>query len=297
MNHETVSIIIPTYYQDSLLDRAISSAVNQTYDETEVIVVDDSGEGYAREIVDKYGTVQYIELPENRGANNARNIGYEASSGDYIQFLDDDDYLYDSKIDKQIKIFNDNEEIGVVYCGVTTDNGKSLPDPSIDGDVLPQALSFQLWPCMTTTMLIDDSKFSDIYPMRNRPGADDLALMINLARITKFGYVPEVLVYKGGPDNSRGKSNGAIQGRKQILEEYSKLYNKYPGKIMEKAISETYRTKGLIKINNGIWSPSAILAFYKSYRYSNNKVKPICRLAASLFGKYGWKLANYIFNR
>lgn len=92
MDHPLLSIIIPSYNRPHLLMRAVQSALNQTIDSFEVIVVDDgSPEPVALPSDPRLRT---IRLPENRGTAAARNAGAKAAQGHWITYLDDDDQLF-----------------------------------------------------------------------------------------------------------------------------------------------------------------------------------------------------------
>ncbi len=92
----TISVIIPTYNRAHTLERAIDSALNQTYDDFEIIVVDDCSTDNTSEIVHAYDDkrITYIRSNSNKGANHARNIGISHADGEYISFLDSDDQLH-----------------------------------------------------------------------------------------------------------------------------------------------------------------------------------------------------------
>jgi glycosyltransferase involved in cell wall biosynthesis len=91
-----VSIIITNYNYSKYLNRSIRSAFVQKYPEHqyEIIVVDDSSTDWSREIIESYGkTIRSIFLEKNGGLASARNVGIKAAKGQYIMFLDADDYL------------------------------------------------------------------------------------------------------------------------------------------------------------------------------------------------------------
>ena len=89
------SIVIPTYNRADVVSRAIESALNQTYEDFEVIVVDDGSTDDTSEVIDQYqdDRLRYIRYDENQGANHARDIGVDHADGRYISFLDSDDEL------------------------------------------------------------------------------------------------------------------------------------------------------------------------------------------------------------
>ncbi|QCC50045.1 glycosyltransferase family 2 protein [Halapricum salinum] len=115
-----VSVVIPTYDRPSYLPGAIETALGQTYDPVEVVVVDDGSEtDAAADIVDKYADrstrVSLQRHEENRGLSAARNTGIEASSGDFVAFLDDDDRWHERKLHHQLAAFDRcDDDVGVV---------------------------------------------------------------------------------------------------------------------------------------------------------------------------------------
>lgn len=124
-----VSVIIPTYKRSEHLQRAVTSVLDQDYEDLEVIVVDDNGadSSFSREAIQivercchRYPHRQLRLIQHVRNANGAaaRNSGILASSGEYICFLDDDDIYLPGRISKSVQALDGtNETIGAVYCG------------------------------------------------------------------------------------------------------------------------------------------------------------------------------------
>lgn len=291
-----VSVVIPTYYRQSVVS-AVESVLDQTYKKVEIIVVDDSGEGHAEQWLDAYGEAYYCKLDSNKGANTARQIGFEQSSGDYIHFLDDDDEMEPQKIEKSVEMFWENNSASVVYSGVEFDGELHLPDQNCCGEVLKQALQFEMWPCMTSTMLIQRAAIKECDIFANLPGADDLQMMIELAKTGEFEYVNDVLVRKTRSPDARGASKGAFEGRFEIIERYSNLYRRYPDIVREKAISEAEFNRAKYFLNNTIWSGEAIKSMARHcWNDPNPGVLCVLKLASSVFGKLGWKLSNWAYD-
>lgn len=99
-----VSVIIPCFNAEKWLSQAIESILNQTYPYIEIIVIDDGSTDHSLEIIKSYSQKVKWKTGKNQGANQARNLGFALSQGEYIQYLDADDYLFPDKIAKQIKI-------------------------------------------------------------------------------------------------------------------------------------------------------------------------------------------------
>lgn len=112
-----VSIIIPTYNRKHLLEPALTSVFKQTYSNTEIIVVDDcSTDGTSGWIEKNYPAVNLISLNKNRGAAGARNVGIEAAKGEYIAFLDSDDYWNIDYLEKSIEALSRNLTSSFAFC-------------------------------------------------------------------------------------------------------------------------------------------------------------------------------------
>lgn len=92
-----ISIIIPVYNTENFLERCINSLINQSYKNIEIIIVNDSSPGNADEIIEKYklndNRIKYIKHEKNKGLFRARLTGAVAATGDYIAFVDSDDYV------------------------------------------------------------------------------------------------------------------------------------------------------------------------------------------------------------
>jgi glycosyltransferase involved in cell wall biosynthesis len=99
-----VSIIIPVYNTEKYLEETINSAINQTWPNKEIIIVDDGSADNSLLIANKFaGPNIKVFSQENKGASAARNKGLSEASGAYIQFLDADDLLSPDKINSQLK--------------------------------------------------------------------------------------------------------------------------------------------------------------------------------------------------
>jgi glycosyltransferase involved in cell wall biosynthesis len=110
MNNPLVSILIPVYNTEKYVAEAIESALNQTYKNIEIIIVDDGSTDKSWEIIESYRQKYPDKIKtyrqKNKGACAARNKAFELSSGQYIQYLDADDLLAPDKIEHQIKYFD-----------------------------------------------------------------------------------------------------------------------------------------------------------------------------------------------
>ena len=109
-----VSVIIPTYNRERYICQAIDSVLRQTFEDSEVIVVDDGSTDNTKEIIEPFlGKIKYI-YTDNHGPAHARNIGMQAAGGEYIAFLDSDDLYYPYKLELQSNFLDRHTDIGMV---------------------------------------------------------------------------------------------------------------------------------------------------------------------------------------
>ncbi|HLO50073.1 MAG TPA: glycosyltransferase [Kamptonema sp.] len=154
-----VSVVIPSYNCASYIAEAINSVFNQTYSDWEVIVVDDGSKDDTRAVVKCYGDrIRYI-YQKNQGVSIARNHGIQLARGEFVAFLDADDFFLPDKLAAQIAMFAAQPSLGIVHSGWRKVNSKGefLQDvkpwqnvPKLDLEmwlrwkpVLPSAMMFR----------------------------------------------------------------------------------------------------------------------------------------------------------
>jgi len=286
-NKSTVSIVITTYYRNDTLERAVESCLAQTCDPIEVIVVDDSGERHAADVCAQWEDVEYVPHSQNKGQIAAWHTGFDTASGEYVQFLDDDDELSEEKITKQVALLESSECVGAVGCGIEWDFGAtSLPDERLRENPLEQALMFQTFPCTTSTLLFDRAILEDVLPLKEYRGATDLTLWIEFASRTSFDYINEALVRRRSDGYSKGESWDAVEARQEMVDDYAHLYDEVPDDIRKRAKGEIYLKVGHRLLDERIWSLKAIISFVRSYYYAPSGQSFKLALL-SLLGRYG----------
>lgn len=117
-----VSIVIPTYKRPDYLDRLLASIQTQTFQEFEVIVIDDNSPNHEEylPIIKKYHSIfkefKFLRNETNHGAPHSRNRGILKSKYELIALVDDDDEWLPKKLETQVEVFNNsNEKVGLVY--------------------------------------------------------------------------------------------------------------------------------------------------------------------------------------
>lgn len=124
--YSLVSVVIPTYSRPVFLQRCVNSVLSQSYPNIEIFVVDDNNpDTEARtetektmEVYRDNSRVTYLQHEKNRNGSAARNTGWRAAKGEYITFLDDDDEIAETKIQKQVECLESlDASWGMCYTG------------------------------------------------------------------------------------------------------------------------------------------------------------------------------------
>ena len=200
-----MSVIITTYHNEKLLNRAVESVLHQTYERIELIVVDDNPpESNARKateaVMEKYPQAVYLKHSENRNGAAARNTGIRAAKGEYIAFLDNDDVYFSGHVADCVNILEEHPEYGAVLCGVVKVGGGICWDliPAVTGDAVKELFLRETAlgtgsNIFVRTFLVKDIKGFDESFQRHQ----DVEFCIRLfSKCRSFG-LPEVQIVKG----------------------------------------------------------------------------------------------------
>lgn len=200
----TVSVIIPTYNRAYLIGKAIKSVLNQSYQDFELIVIDDastdSTEDKIKEYQKKNNRIKYIKHMKNKGSSAARNTGIKAAKGDYIAFQDSDDEWLPGKLEKQMNKFETAPlEIGVIYSGfwrIQGDKKDYIPSNKIterEGDIHTELLKENF--ITTQSIVVRRECFGKAGMFdENLPRLQDWELVLRLSKYYRFLFIDEPLV-------------------------------------------------------------------------------------------------------
>jgi len=199
-NKPMVSIIIPTYNRPKWLKQSIESALGQSYRTVEVVVVDDgSTNTETRMIASQYPQVLYV-YQSNQGLGAARNTGIGASHGEYILFLDDDDWLVEDALSSKLERFYSNPSIGVIYSDLYLTDANGLvkgcyysdrPRPLPSGDLYKTLLRRNFIPIHSILWRRSVLDQSGGFPTRF--GSPDWEALVRAAEFAQFDYIDEPL--------------------------------------------------------------------------------------------------------
>jgi len=199
----TVSIVIPTLNRARLLTRAIKSVLNQTYQDIEIIIVDDGSTDETEKVIKRCRNkkIKYIKHKKTIGPGAARNTGIDATCGDYIAFLDSDDEWLPKKLEKQISLFKKNvAKTGLTYCGVELVDqysGKTKEKwlPKYRGYVFEKNLAKNFIVGGSSTVILQREAIKKVGKFdESLPSCEDWDLWIRIARHYEFDFAPEILV-------------------------------------------------------------------------------------------------------
>ena len=124
-NH-LISVIVSTYNRSEFLSKTIDSILNQTYRNFELIIVDDGSTDNTENVINNYNDYRiiYIKTDNWGGPARPRNIGIKQSKGNYIAFCDDDDIWKNNKLEKQLRLFKMNKDLGICFTSYSIINNK-----------------------------------------------------------------------------------------------------------------------------------------------------------------------------
>lgn len=238
MSIPNISVIIPTYNRGGYITTAIKSVLAQSYHNYEVIVVDDGSTDNTKEVLQPYmNSIIYI-FQQNKGVSAARNAGLRASNGQYIMFLDSDDYIAERAINEQITALESAPDAGWAYSKVLVlDEQKNVLNTYPPKDILdrygkyPEGYIFE-------ELFIKHENFLPINAVVSRKtaignqlfdenlvGYEDWDFWVRLAANYKAKFIDEVLAFVIRHSNSAQTRFIEFQtGRAMVIHKICKLY-------------------------------------------------------------------------
>ncbi len=292
-----VSVIVPVYMVQDYLDTCVTSIINQSYKNIEIILVDDGSKDQSGQICDKYANLyEKVKVihKENGGLSDARNVGIQEANGEYIVFIDSDDYIHPQMIEKLLQpIAEGSADMSVCdYIYVKDDQLVKHTDEN-NADIA-YLCSFE----DRTEYFYDDNNhitfdivvnkmyprsfFEDILFPKGKIHEDEFTTYKLLEKANKIAYVKQPLYYYCYRENS-------IMGQKF----------KESNLVIFDAFSE--RIEGYIKMANYLWAAKVLrmyrirlsLFFYsiKEYGgYDYSILEEPIKNYKRLLGKCFWKM-------
>lgn len=139
MIEKKISVIIPVYKTEPYLNQCIDSIVNQSYKNLEIILVDDGSPDNSPKICDEWAIrdkrIKVIHTV-NGGAGNARNTALKIATGEFVSFVDSDDYIASRFYEILISLFNHNNDLDIVECNYVETSDNIIKEFNFDNDYI-----------------------------------------------------------------------------------------------------------------------------------------------------------------
>jgi len=235
MINPLVSVIIPTYNRPTYLQRAIGSTLNQTYENLEIIIIDDCSTQDISTVVNEFqdNRIKYFKNTTNQGSVFSRNRGLSICTGEYVNFLDDDDEILPQKIEFQIAKFKESnvENLGVVSCDMEYKRKdiNMLKKNHLKGNIYKKLLK-QYCIYGIHSMLIK-KEFTPKFDL-NLKSSQEYDLSIKLASKCNFDYVPKRLAITHTSENQISFNyRKKIDGTKYLFKKYRSEFLRFGAKF------------------------------------------------------------------
>lgn len=225
-----VSVIIPTFNRSKLVAQAIRSVLAQTYEDFEVIVVDDGSTDDTRDVVAAFQDPRVVYLwQENQQRCAARNNGIAHARGSYVAFLDSDDVWFPNKLERQMQAFERHPDVGLVFSGMVRISGENTfpnpveflqPDVEKVANIHEDLLTMNRVPMVTSIVrkgLLDQAGEFD----RSLPHAEDWDMWIRISERADFCRINAPLAaYRVHAGMRTGNPVSTLRGDLIIIERY-----------------------------------------------------------------------------
>jgi glycosyltransferase involved in cell wall biosynthesis len=221
-----VSVVIPTYNYARYVPEAVDSVLAQSFEELEVIVVDDGSTDKTAEILRSFGEQIRNIRQEHCGLSAARNTGIRAARGQYVAFLDSDDLWLPEKVSLQIARLDAEPEVGLVYCETLLFDD-SAPATLIlhsywashpSGRILPWLVRQNVIPSPTPIVRRELFERVGLFDETLR-ACEDWDMWIRIGRVCEIAYVNRVLAkYRRHQENMSLDSERLMTNGLRVLE-------------------------------------------------------------------------------
>lgn len=230
--NKRVTVIIPTHKGSQYVTSAVESVLNQTYQNIEIIVIDDNGLGTNEQVQTRSRLTEYIDskrikyIPHevNKNGSAARNTGFKNSTGEYICLLDDDDEYYPDKVEREATALDQlSDEWGLVFC--SGEGSKKAKSGEILFDVLIHSVVIGSNSFMVRREIWEKLNGFDESFRRHQ----DYEFTARAASICKIKYIPFVgFKSKETNRNIPKNKNQAQEYRKHYLDKMMPLIHTLP---------------------------------------------------------------------
>lgn len=251
-----VSVVLPTYNRENLVGKSIESVLSQTYEDFELIIVDDGSKDNTKSLIEKYmendSRIKYI-YQENAGYPSAINRGLIECKGEYIAFEDSDDIWDKEKLEKELSTLKENNA-DFVFCRMVYPDTLPFPDSDskdktgyiferlLAGNMIGGPTLLFKTECLNTIGGFDTSLLS----------LQDHDFVLRLSQKYKAAFVPEVLLFCGSTgDNMQSDNMTYFKATLSLMIKWQDSYKKYP-EAAKKFLETLYRNADILGIRDQI---------------------------------------------
>jgi glycosyltransferase involved in cell wall biosynthesis len=249
---DLVSVVIPTYNREKTILRAVNSVLNQTYNNIEVIIVDDCSDDNTEFVVKEDFNndlrVLFYKLEKNSGACVARNKGVQLSKGKYVAFLDSDDEYLPTKISKQVECLEDGGELlcATDYILFAEDGSKEYVNTQIGSSSVVYKNLLYCNFITTGTLMGRRDCFVNVPFDESLPRYQDWDLVLRLSKKYSFVFLQESTLLQYSQHISITASTSHEKTLKSLITIYNKNYEGYNSDM--KAYSQIHWLIGIHKV-------------------------------------------------
>jgi len=263
------SVIIPTYNRAALLTKAVESVINQSFKDWELIIVDDGSTDNTQKVVESYNdsSIFYI-YKENKERSAARNKGIELSRGEYICFLDSDDYFLNNRLELlNNEILKRGEPVCFFYTSLKFTNGIELTYNNIDSNVYDYLINNIIGVpqvCVNSAILNEFCFNEDFYI------AEDLELWLRIAKKYPLIYLENQTTVIATQHEDRTVNERKFNPGFEQLKVLRYIFKKsHTGKLISGKVKNT-------RISN------TYLSIARHFMYNNKKIAAIKNIILSI---------------
>lgn len=291
-----ISIVIPTYNHANFLGRALKSVVDQTYTNWELVVIDNHSSDNTNEIIEGFidPRIKYLKINNNGVIAASRNMGIREANGEWIAFLDSDDWWTKDKLQQCVKVINDKVDFIYHYLEIASNKPRYLrrrlvKTPQVNAPVIMDLL-VNGNKIHNSSVVVRKALLLEIGGINESPdviAAEDFDTYLRIASITDnficlphtFGYyfVHETNTSSIARKDMSISDQNVVAGFCNLLDHQKKI----------KVKARFYYSKGRFNYSNGNYREAIKNFLYTTFHHNNNsfRVKALIFLSALVFFK------------
>ena len=238
-----ISVIIPVFNREEYIEAALTSVFKQTFQDFEIILVDDGSTDHTLDIAKGFGSRVQILKQAHLGQAVARNRGFQQSSGDCIAFLDSDDLWQEKKLEIQMKLMQE-KDIVLSYTNCISIDKQGKAKGSKEFSSAPSGKVFENLlirnPIFTSSVLVRRQALSQSGGFQKKYSyAEDWACWLRIALIGKFHFTTTPLTFYRHHEKQCFKPEEAEKHEKTIEEIQKEAYRltSFPSSLLHKAVA------------------------------------------------------------